>query len=36
MTETGARLKPDGLRLQSFRGRIDERLLRDVAFLTRC
>ena len=36
MTETGARLKPDGLRLQSFRGRIDERLLRAVAFVTRC
>jgi hypothetical protein len=34
--ETFARLKPDGLRLRSLRRRIDERLLRAVAFVARC
>ena len=36
MIEAFARLKPDGLRLRSLRRRIDERLLRAVAFATRC
>ena len=36
MTETCARLKPDGLRLRSLRRRIDEWLLRAVAFVARC
>ena len=36
MTETFARLKPEGLRLRSLRRRIDERLLRAFAFIARC
>ena len=35
-TETFARLKPERLRLRSLRRRIDERLLRAVAFVVRC